>query len=338
MQKKKSGLFKLIISLLLIVIMFMGYASYESEAATVKLSVSKKTMYVSKNFTLSLKNAKGEITWKSSKPSVAIVKDGVITALKAGKTTISAVYKKKTYKCKLTVKSLKATYDSDYKAGIKLAPGLYDKDGKLVRSWADMLYNGDVEFEDNVLKSFCDVREGVKLRIDDTVIRIASGAFSESELVSIYIPESVSSIGSSAFEWCEYLEKITLPASVSSIEQFTFSNCTALKSISIPSSVKNIGQSAFSNCKSLTSISIPKGVKEINDWTFMNCQKLKKISLSSKTTDIGMGGFKNCPVLTKITIPSTVDSIGIAAFDGCLKISDALIKQIKKINPAALSM
>ncbi|MBO4416481.1 MAG: leucine-rich repeat domain-containing protein, partial [Lachnospiraceae bacterium] len=269
---------------------------------------------------------------------VAIVKDGVVTALKAGKTTISAKYNKKTYKCKVTVKSLKAKYDKAYNADIKLAPGLYDKDGKLVRSWSDMLYNGDIEFEDNVLKSFCDVREGVKLRIDDTVIRIASGAFSESELENIIIPESVSSIGSSAFEWCEYLTNITLPASVSSIEQYTFSNCSALKSISIPSSVKSLGQAAFSNCKSLTSISLPKGVKVISDWTFMNCPKLKKVTLSTKTTEIGMGAFKNCSILADIKIPASVDSIGIVAFDGCPKLSDSLVEQIKKINPSALTM
>ncbi|MCR5324596.1 MAG: leucine-rich repeat protein [Lachnospiraceae bacterium] len=338
MKHKNFQVKRLMISLIMTFVMLTILLPVEAEAATVKLSVSKKKMYVSKTFTLTLKNAKGEITWKSSKPSVAIVKDGVITALKAGKTTITAKYKKKTYKCKVTVKSLNAKYDKDYKADIKLNPGLYDKDGKLVRSWDDMLYNGDIEFEDNILKTFCDVREGVKLRIDDSVIRIASGAFSESELESIIIPESVSQIGSSAFEWCEHLVKITIPASVTSIEQYTFSNCTALKSISIPSSVKALGQAAFSNCKSLTSISLPKGVKEINDWTFMNCPKLKKVTLSSKTTYIGMGAFKNCAVLSKITIPSTVTSIGLAAFDGCPKLSESLIKQIKKINPGALTM
>lgn len=310
----------------------------QANAATVKLSVSKKKMYVSKTFTLSLKNADGDITWKSSKPAVAIVKDGVVTALKAGKTTISAKYKGKTYKCKITVKALKAKYDDTYKADIKMNPGLYDKEGNLVRSWSDMLYNGDIEMNENELVSFCDVRNGVILRIDDTVISIASGAFSQCELKKIIIPESVSSIGSSAFEMCVYLEQITLPASITSIQQYTFASCTGLKKIYIQSSVKEVEQGAFSNCTSLASISLPKAVKVINDWTFMNCTKLKKASISSKTTSIGMGAFKGCAILSKITIPASTKEIGNAAFDGCKKLSDKLKKQIKKINKNALTM
>ena len=293
---------------------------------------------LSKTFTLTLKNASGEITWKSSKPSVAFVEDGVVTALKAGKTTISAKYKGKTYKCKVTVKKLNAKYDDAYNKDIKLKPGLYDKDGKLVRSWSDMLYNGDIEMRGHELASFCDVTGGVKLRIDDSVVSIATAAFSQSELKSIIIPESVSIIGSSAFEMCFFLEKITIPASVAAIEQYTFANCTSLKSVNIPTSVKKLGQAAFSNCTSLTSVSLPKGVKVINDWTFMKCVKLKKVKLSSKTEQIGMGAFKDCEVLSKITVPKTVDTIGNAAFDGCKKLSDKLKKQIKTINKSALSM
>ncbi len=324
----------MITALLLVV-----FSPREAEAAKVKLNVSKKTIYISKSYTLKLKNASGAVEWKSSKPEIAKVsQEGVVRALNVGKTTISAVYKNKTYKCKITVKKLKATYDADYNADIKLESGVYDKDNKLVKSWADMVYDGDVEMNDGILVSYCDVSDGVKLRIDNTVTDIAAHAFSESELVRIAIPESVATIGSSAFEWCTYLEKITLPASVTSIEQYSFSNCTSLKSISIPTSVKTLGQAAFSNCKVLKSIKLPKAIKVINDWTFMNCAKLKTVTLSSATTEIGMGAFKGCGTMSKISIPKTVTDIGIAAFDGCGKISKDLQKQIKKINPAALSM
>lgn len=44
------------------------------------------------------------VTWKSSKPSVATVEDGVITALAVGETTISASAGDKTATCKVTVK------------------------------------------------------------------------------------------------------------------------------------------------------------------------------------------------------------------------------------------
>lgn len=335
---KMTCMKKTLIMLVITAFMLTLFIPRETQAAKVKLNVSKKTIYVSKSYTLKLKNATGEITWKSSKPEIATVKDGVVRALKAGKTTISAKYKGETYKCKITVKKLKAKYNATYNADIKLEPGLYDKDGKQVKTWADMVYDGDIEMDEGVLLSYCDVTGGIKLRISDTVTDIAPHAFSESELTSIIIPESVGTIGSSAFEWCSYLENITIPASILAIEQYSFSNCTSLKSISIPTSVKSLGQAAFSNCKVLKSIKLPKGVKVINEWTFMNCVKLKTVTLSTATTEIGMGAFKGCAVLSKITIPKTVTEIGIAAFDGCSKLSKDLTKQIKKINPAALSM
>lgn len=74
------------------------------EAATVKLSKKTLTLKKGKTKKLTLKNASGKIKWKSSKKSVATVSSkGVVTAKKAGKTTVSAVYKNKTYKCTVTV-------------------------------------------------------------------------------------------------------------------------------------------------------------------------------------------------------------------------------------------
>ena len=82
-----------------------------SEAKSKKISISKKkmTIYTKQKKQLKLKNVpkkqSGKITWKSSKKKVATVsKKGVVTAKKAGKTIITATYKKKEYTCKVTVK------------------------------------------------------------------------------------------------------------------------------------------------------------------------------------------------------------------------------------------
>ncbi|MBO4505252.1 MAG: cellulase family glycosylhydrolase [Lachnospiraceae bacterium] len=79
-------------------------APAKAEAASVKLNKKKVTIYVGDTYQLTLKGAKGDITWKTSKKAVATVKDGTVTAKKAGKATISAKYNGKTYKCKVTVK------------------------------------------------------------------------------------------------------------------------------------------------------------------------------------------------------------------------------------------
>ena len=69
---------------------------------------------------------------------------------------------------------------------------------------------------------------------------------------SVTIPNSVTSIGSSAFYGCSKLTSITIPNSVTSIETSAFEYCSSLTSIVIPNSVTSIGSSAFSGCSSLT--------------------------------------------------------------------------------------
>ena len=74
------------------------------------------------------------------------------------------------------------------------------------------------------------------------------------------IPNSVTSIGSSAFSGCSGLTSITIPNSVTYIGDWAFSGCSGLTSITIPNSVTSIGDGAFSGCSGLTSITIPNSV------------------------------------------------------------------------------
>lgn len=75
-------------------------------AAKVKLNATKKTLNVGKTYTLKLKNATGKVTWKSNKKTVATVTaKGKVKAVASGTATITATNKKKTYKCKITVKN-----------------------------------------------------------------------------------------------------------------------------------------------------------------------------------------------------------------------------------------
>ena len=84
------------------------------EAASPKLSATKKTIDQKKSFTLSIKNAKGTIKWSTSNKNVASIKKVSTTKYKvtgvlAGSATISVKVKSKTYKCKVTVKGLDVT-------------------------------------------------------------------------------------------------------------------------------------------------------------------------------------------------------------------------------------
>ena len=56
---------------------------------------------------------------------------------------------------------------------------------------------------------------------------------------------------------------INIPNNVTSIGRYAFENCSKLTSITIPNSVRSIGSGAFYNCIRLTSINIPDGVTSI---------------------------------------------------------------------------
>ena len=69
-----------------------------------------------------------------------------------------------------------------------------------------------------------------------------------------------------------------IPNSVTSIGESAFYDCESLTSIQIPNSVTRIGDYAFAWCKSLTSIQIGNSVTSIESRAFYGCESLTKIT------------------------------------------------------------
>ena len=150
-------------------------------------------------------------------------------------------------------------------------------------------------------------------------------------LKNTIIPESVESIGNSAFSHCENIMSITIPESVENIGDSAFSFCESLKSITIPKGVKSIDQGAFRGCESLTSITIPESVENIGDGAFSGCRSLKSLIISDGVISIGFQAFCGCESLTSVTFPESVENIGDEAFDSCKKLTSITIPEGVKI-------
>jgi len=173
------------------------------------------------------------------------------------------------------------------------------------------------------------------------VIRINDGAFTDDSITSIYIPNSVTSIGESAFSGCEGLSEINIPSSVTRIENGAFSRCTGLSEINLPNSITYIGNDAFYDCTGLSEFNIPNSITYIGGMAFNNTAwydhqpngliylgpfaysykgelpEGSHITLKADTKGICGGAFSAQYNLKSIDIPNSVQFIGHYAFSWC---------------------
>ena len=121
----------------------------------------------------------------------------------------------------------------------------------------------------------------------------------------------VTAIANSAFQYCSNLTSVTIPSSVTTIGGRAFAK-SGIKNIDIPNSVTEIGPYAFSE-SSLNKITLSNNITEIKNGTFGACS-LGSITIPDKVTSIGDSAFFMCHELGSITIPNSVTKIGLLAF------------------------
>ena len=138
-----------------------------------------------------------------------------------------------------------------------------------------------------------------------TVTSIGDGAFANSYITSVDIPDSVTSIGDYAFDRCSSLTSVTIPDGVTSIGNYAFSFCSKLTSVTIPGSVTTIGEYAFSYCTGLTSVAIPGSVTSIGNYAFWACTDLTSVAFEgTDPPEFGSVTFTDCSSLNTIIIPA----------------------------------
>ena len=148
------------------------------------------------------------------------------------------------------------------------------------------------------------------------VTHISSAAFKEKAINSIVLPNSITSIGSSAFYGCSSLTSVTIPDGVTSIGSSAFYGCSSLKSITLPfvGAAKNgtsnthfgyvFGASSYYYNRNYVPAALKTvvitGGTSIDDYAFYNCSSLTNITIPDSVTSIGKSAFQNCNSLTTV--------------------------------------
>lgn len=191
-------------------------------------------------------------------------------------------------------------------------------EGKLVDldiSEATIVEGGDMYYNDTANLGECYTENDV----------LGNFMFSYTKLQRILPPVNITSIGNSAFRFCESLTDVVIPEMVASLGDYAFSFCIKLTDINLPETITSIGFEAFSACNLLNNIIIPESVTTIGDFAFSDCHTFTKIIIPDNVTSIGAYTFQRCYNMTEVAIGNGVMSIGNSAFRGCSALQTIVI-------------
>ena len=135
-----------------------------------------------------------------------------------------------------------------------------------------------------------------------------------SMLVSVMLPEGITSIGDDAFSGCINLKDIDIPSGVTNIGSNAFFDCGAITNLEIPDSVISIGRQAFDGCSAL--IEIKNGIKYVDRWAIGGDNSLTQLYFGENTVGISDYAFYASESVD-VKIGSNVGVIGKYAFALC---------------------
>ncbi len=286
------------------------------------------------------------ITWTSDNMDVATVSStGVVTAVANGTAIITATTNdgsNLSATCAVTVNiSPTITFEDPNVKAICVANWDTNEDGELSKEEAAAVTGLGTVFKGNTeITSFNELQHFTGLT------EIPSQAFMGcSNLMSVLIPDNVTTIGVSSFSGCVRLSSVTIPEGVTTISPTAYNDCLSLTSIHIPASVTDIGILAF-NIQQVNysssgfhsvrqSITVAEGNTKYDSRE--NCNALietatnkllygcANTTIPSSVSAIAGNAFSNS-IITSIVIPNSVLSIGSGAFAYCNSLSSVTVE------------
>ena len=270
--------------------------SIEKNEVSLKINENTSVNIISGNDEYEIQTSEiAKVTLSTDKKSFSI------EGLKAGKAKIVITDKKSKKSITLTIYISHFVENTDY---------TLSSDKLTLTKWKNTSIK-DIDMKSDALLS--------------KITKIGDNAFNSSTIESIIFPETLKTIGKSAFATCIQLNKIEFNNNLTEIGEDAFSSCTTLSTVKIPNSVKTIGKSAFANNGNLSSVTLPEGLTAIEEGVF-SVSNLASINIPKSVTSIGNDSFFSCNNLKEIIIPEKVSSIGENAFGECLKLKKVTIK------------
>ena len=150
----------------------------------------------------------------------------------------------------------------------------------------------------------------IPARINGYVVKaISANAFTGKLITSVILPDSVQTIGASAFQNCTQLAYVGFGDLLSSIESSAFNGCVKLEHIALPNRIKTVGNYAFAKCSSLIDVQMPVGLTTIGIHAFENCASVSEIILPDTVQVLGYHTFAGMTKLEKLVMPKAWNSV-----------------------------
>ena len=185
---------------------------------------------------------------------------------------------------------------------------------------ATITKNGLVYSVDMKTIYYADDSGEFKGTIPNGVERIEDEAFSCCAVEKIYIPDSVTSVGSNLFENATSLKSVRLPSGLKKLSPYMFAGCSSLEQIEMPFEIESFEEGLFAGCSSLKEIPFRAGIKELPNYVFSGCSQLRSLILTDTIEKICEGAVSDCENLTTLVLPASLKEIEEGAFEGCFNL------------------